>query len=83
MNSLEAGIIGSDDARAEDASYALTAIFLGGAPMTPVQIEAAKNSWSKVTPIADQASVHLGPIPPGFVQTRHGGTKKVADDYQT
>ncbi|MGH8583253.1 MAG: globin family protein [Gammaproteobacteria bacterium] len=24
--------------------------------MTPVQIEAVKNSWSKVTPIADQAS---------------------------
>jgi hemoglobin-like flavoprotein len=27
------------------------------ATMTPVQIEAVKNSWSKVTPIADQASV--------------------------
>jgi len=25
--------------------------------MTPAQIEAVKNSWSKVTPIADQASV--------------------------
>jgi hypothetical protein len=25
-------------------------------PMTPVQVEAVKNSWSKVTPIADQAS---------------------------
>jgi len=25
--------------------------------MTPLQIEAVKNSWSKVTPIADQASV--------------------------